>query len=162
MSHTQSCLRSNNACFRITNKWIRGKPQEMSFPCKRKNNGFTRLPPLNTIYCDQNKNEDKEDCNEDRWSRDREIFFIPQLHYDSIKSINNMWYKTYQCILCLSCSCLEPLPTKHESEPKYFNEINIRWVWKINANFLSYRSEEKRHISVTSTTSTLAPKEVPL
>ena len=90
VSHTQSCLQSNNACFRITNKWIRGKPQEMSFPCKRKNNGFTRLPPLNTIYCDTNQTEDKEFCNEDRWSRDREVFFIPQLQYDSIKSINNM------------------------------------------------------------------------
>ena len=79
--------------FRITNKWIRGKPQELSFPCKIEINGFVRLQPLNRIFCNKDKIS-SEDCNEDRWSREREVFFIPQLQYDSIKSINDMWYES--------------------------------------------------------------------
>ena len=74
-----------NLLFRITNKWIRWKPQELSLPCKRHNNGWDRLAPLDKMFC---RNSDQH-CVEDKWSRDKEIFFYPSQHFSVLQAINS-------------------------------------------------------------------------
>ena len=75
--------------FRITNKWIRHKPQELSFPCGRHLRGNTRLPPLDSAYCAQGAGAGAG-CSQDRWSRQQEVFFYPGIHFNVVNSINKM------------------------------------------------------------------------
>ena len=77
--------------YRITNKWIRWKPQEFSFPCS--NNGWNRQQPLQDIYCKERnkiKEQDDEECNQDMWSRKKETFFHQNIHFAVIETINKV------------------------------------------------------------------------
>ena len=62
----------------------------MSLPCRRKENGYQRLRPLNEMFCDNNNINDEEDCVIDRWNRKDEVFFFPDIHYSVIQSINKI------------------------------------------------------------------------
>ena len=76
----QNCFYFIPLC-RITNKWIRWKAQEQSYPCSVK--GWVRHPGLQEERWDRGMhNTDRRD----RWRREFETFYNMFDYYDHLKS----------------------------------------------------------------------------